>query len=32
MEDNEYGSMFWLALIAGIIGLLGFVITAGGGV
>lgn len=31
MESNEYGGMFWLALIVGIIGVLGFVAVAGGG-
>ena len=31
MEDNEYGGMFWIMLIVGIIGVVGFVITAGGG-
>lgn len=31
MEDNSYGAGFWLALLVGIIGVIGFVITAGGG-
>ena len=31
MEDNEYGGMFWLMLIVGIVGLLGFVFVAGAG-
>lgn len=31
MENNEYGPGFWLALIVGIIGVLGFIATAGGG-
>ncbi len=31
MESNEYGGMFWFMLIVGIIGVLGFIIVAGGG-
>ena len=33
MEDNSYGGMFWIMLIVGIIGLVGFIATAtaGGG-
>ncbi len=31
MEDNEYGGMFWIMLALGIIGLVGFIATAGGG-
>lgn len=30
MEDNEYGGMFWFMLAVGIIGVLGFIIVAGG--
>lgn len=28
-ESNDYGGCFWTALLIGIIGLLGFIITVG---
>ena len=31
MEDNSYGGMFWIMLIVGIIGVVGFIAVAGGG-
>ena len=30
MEDNSYGAGFWLALLVGIIGVIGFLIVASG--
>ncbi len=30
MEDNEYSSMFYIMLIVGIVGVLGFVLVAAG--